>query len=821
MSFKTISPEQHATFISALRSGQYNLLLGAGSSMDSSNSCGPLPSGNQLKNDLCKLKGVSDTYSLQRVFSLLTPAEIEEHVYRRFVHATPGPTATLISSFVWKRIFTWNIDDVLESAYRSKIARQKLNSLHFSDEYLDAHNLAELILVHLHGSVSVPEKGYVFSRNEYINQIRNISHWMTILTQFMQTEPMIIAGTSMDEIDLDFYLAHRTQVSSRDDRGPSILVEKTDDAITADLCGKHNLLHFIGHSHDFFEFCSHVLPHRPTPLELIPHETQKVLPAGISKSVALAFHADFEMVPASAEGSDEPSRFLYGHPPSWVDLASDLDVSRPIVASVVREVEASLVNEEADDKLILITENAGAGKTTVLRRVAYELARRGIRTLLCSALSRISAATASVIDLIDDPLVIVVDNFADQATSVSELLLRIEKKDLVILASERAYRLRYLNQVLSGTGFRLFDRIRLRTVEVARLIDRYTKFGLVGDYIALKHRDSFARAIVSDPIAVACCRIMNDFKPLDRIVEDLIGAGNAIENDRYLMVALAQHCFMGGLRYEVLTSTLGDRDLSTQLERSHPLPLAYFDSSKTFLVPENSTLAERILSRASEADPDRLLKIFIALANGVAPRVNRQMIIQRTPEARLSGRLFDYDDIAGRYLKENAESFYSQARPAWKWNSRYWEQVSLLNLALYYKDRESAKGLRALENAVQHARHAVSIELHPFCLSTLGKVLMTKMLVDAASMTGIYKEAFRRLKKAIQLEASWSRSAVQPYVSLFSGTINYLDRGGVLSQRQLEDLRDFIHSAERRLSRDFEVSELIGALSERLMEEAS
>jgi hypothetical protein len=126
MGFKNISITQHASFLSSLRAGQYNLLLGAGASMDSQNSFGKYPSGTGFKNELCTLKSVSENYSLQRVYSLLKDHEVAKHVNSRFSGAQPGPTAKLISSFVWKRIFSWNIDDVLEVVYRDPEARQKL-----------------------------------------------------------------------------------------------------------------------------------------------------------------------------------------------------------------------------------------------------------------------------------------------------------------------------------------------------------------------------------------------------------------------------------------------------------------------------------------------------------------------------------------------------------------------------------------------------------------------------------------------------------------------------------------------------------------------
>jgi hypothetical protein len=218
MPFESITPEQHEAFLSSLKWGQYNLLLGAGASVDSFNKIGLLPTGGTFKDELATLKSANKSQPLQRIFSLLTKKEIVDHVQRRFEGCTPGPTYELLSTFIWKRAFTFNIDDAMEAAYDLQAAKQTLLVYNFDDEYEDDRTLSELPYVHLHGCVKWPPIGFVFSREEYIRQITAINPWMTVLSQFIRSEPFIIAGSSLDEVDLDFYLAHRDSVSVRDDR---------------------------------------------------------------------------------------------------------------------------------------------------------------------------------------------------------------------------------------------------------------------------------------------------------------------------------------------------------------------------------------------------------------------------------------------------------------------------------------------------------------------------------------------------------------------------------------------------------------------------
>ncbi|ENN87545.1 hypothetical protein RHSP_44368 [Rhizobium freirei PRF 81] len=815
MTFKNITSSQHDAFISSLAAGQYNLLLGAGASMDSRNAFGLLPSGESFKEELCGVTGAASKHSLQRVFSLLREDQIEPHVTKRFSECHPGPTPKLLSHFIWKRLFTWNIDDVIENEYTSSVKKQRLISIHYKDEFREASNLSELMVIHLHGYVQAPEKGYVFSREHYIQQVQTINPWMSVLSTFIKSEPMVISGTSLDEPDLDYYLSYRSELTSRDDRGPSILVTKEDDAITADLCRRHNLLHFRGWTSEFLEYCKAKLPHPPTPEELIPNEFQALMPTGITRSASIAFHSDFELIPGSASPSTN-SRFQYGHLPTWQDLAGNLDIARSTGADLVVQIEQMLQDATSPAKLLLLAERAGAGKTTVIRRAAFELAKRGIKTFVCSALSRIDRTTSEVLNAIEGPIVVLVDNFADQAAAIAETLGRVNRSDVVVLAAERSYRSNYLQTVLHDTNLTVSDSLTLSEIDAERLIDKYFETGNLGDHDILKHRKNYAKRLSKDPIAVACCRILNDFKPLERIVDDIIGDASEDEFDRYLCTALAQHCFMGGLRYEILLGAAERKGIRKQFDSQNPLPLAYSDRDRDYVVPENSTFAENVLERAISNFRPSLLRTFISLANELQPFVSRATIKRRTPEARLAGRLFDYDDISGKLLGNAAEQFYDATRERWKWNSRYWEQVALLNLANYQRNSEDDDAIEHLDQAVQHARHAVAIELHPFGLTTLGKILMTQMLVPGYSMTASFNEAFDRLAKAIEKEALWSRRAIQPFLALFRGTDRYLEHGGSLDAQQRDALRSHLTTADYRFSKENEVVEIVASLRRRV-----
>ena len=81
-----------------------------------------------MENESCCRKE-RQIQASRSVFSLLDAKEVEQHVTKRFSSCTAGPTYLLLSSFIWKRAFTFNIDDAMETAYEEGKGKQNILSL--------------------------------------------------------------------------------------------------------------------------------------------------------------------------------------------------------------------------------------------------------------------------------------------------------------------------------------------------------------------------------------------------------------------------------------------------------------------------------------------------------------------------------------------------------------------------------------------------------------------------------------------------------------------------------------------------------------------
>lgn len=345
------------------------------------------------------------------------------------------------------------------------------------------------------------------------------------------------------------------------------------------------------------------------------------------------------------------------------------------------------------------------------------------------------------------------------------------------------------------------DGLTIDVAEAAQLVTSYVHRGIAGASGATKDPVAFAKRLAGEPIAVASCLILNDMQPLDRIVSSTYDAARPNERIRFLCAALAQYCFSGGARYEIVAAVADRSGLREQFETSHPLPLDHFDLKKEFVVPLNATLAFRTLEMAPRAD---VMKAFQQLARGLAPRVNRQAIKRRMPEARLAARLFDYEDVIRNFLREDAGKFYASVQKEWQWNSRYWEQVALYLLARYRAEKDPT----LLQEAVQHARHAVGVETHPMPLTTLGKVLLAQIGQVDMTNASIYSEAHEVLVKAIRIETAKSRISVHAYITLFRGFLTYVSTGGYPTDVERLEIEDLIKAAAKYFPRDAELKEV-------------
>ncbi len=807
--FQELSVDDKRLALEYFANGQYYLLLGSRVSLDSEGPSESMCSAMALRAKLVELNNLPTQTSLQQSYKLLTAQQVEEQLTSHYTCNKPGDTIKCVSEHPWKRIYTFNIDNCFEFYFRQLLKDKSfdeefLEVFHFLDDFSDLRADKFASLVHLHGSVEQPEKGYVFSHGEYAKLMTRPNSWMLTLVQMLRADPFLVMGTSLEESDVTYYLEHRNPQSRRADLPPSILVEPFPNKLTEDLCASHDFVLFEGTALEFLQTLYSETPNQPDLWRNVNSAGYEAL--NLDKRTLLQFSSSFEAVPKQPNIDQNPGRFYLGTNLSWGMLGKRVDVSREALPKIRSEIYSAVRNKSP--QVYLLVDEPGSGKTALLKRLAFDIRQVFQHVYFFENDGFIDEDVCEdILDSIDGECFIFVDNWADHAAFIYRLIQNLTKEDIVFVGAERRYRVPYIEASMSEIEHQIsVPKLNLKSREAEQLILAHEKAGLSSlGRTSPGKRKELSSELSGQPISVANCRIQNNFRQFDNIIDGLLNDCDNRVLDAYVCCAIARYCFSGGLRRQVLEVIDPKRNYLDLLDDNAVLPITNIGRGNDYYVPRRAIVADRILSRLAVNRKTYLSEIFSQLANALAPYVNRKQIRARSHEAKLTGRLLDFDQVVKKFINDEAENFYDAIKVGWDWNSRYWEQLALLKFDRYLADNTDRT---YLSEAIQHARHAYGLERHPLSLTTLAKLLFSSLETESGQLESIFNEAWEMVVESVKIESSWDNIRATVFVVCFSGVLTYLDKGGVLTGEQTEQLRDIISTTHSRRLQDSKLREL-------------
>lgn len=221
-----IAMEAEERLLDCLQNGKPILLLGAGFSFKALNHKNEkIELASELTNKIYakfykdnKPTDISDEYILEvRKYSLKDlcttikreSSERREELYDflidTFKGSHPNPSENfheLLQKYPWERIYTLNIDDLVENIYLDfgeDILVQNDRSMKDNPDGL-------LELFKLHGCVNKRENGFIFSVDEYIAAIANAEFKLKEFANDYYKSDIIFLGTELDEDDIAYIL---------------------------------------------------------------------------------------------------------------------------------------------------------------------------------------------------------------------------------------------------------------------------------------------------------------------------------------------------------------------------------------------------------------------------------------------------------------------------------------------------------------------------------------------------------------------------------------------------------------------------------------
>ncbi|MFH1934123.1 MAG: SIR2 family protein [Pseudomonadota bacterium] len=495
--------------INQVRQGRAILFLGAGATKGARTIDGREPPlGNGLRDRIAErfLTGDYSSESLAWVSELATSAsdlfEVQDFIADQFRDLRPAEYHLLIPTFRWRGIATTNFDRVIETAYAAsdgpvqKIVPFLSNADRVDEKLRDPSCVA---LLKLHGCITHTHDSQlplILTIDQYTTFRDGRTRLFQMLEEWGSENAIIFVGHKLQDPNLRGILLDLSQ------RIPSrpryYLVRPGISDVERDFWGGKQISVLDCTLEDLLRALDSAITKSMRPLAAKleadhPIRLRFVVKEKPSHSLLEFLANDFEYVHegvVSEEG--DPSRFYSGFGLGWYPILQNLDVRRGLTNKLLEDI---ILRPEEDRpskvELYVVKAEAGAGKSVLLRRLAWEATNSaGVVCLRSRGTTHLPSLEAlrELSEAIGDRIFLFLDNAADYLSVIRELLdfARSKKLRLTLITAERVnewnVRCEALEEYLSDQ----YPLYYLSHSEIEALVQLLTEYDALGPNLAGK-----------------------------------------------------------------------------------------------------------------------------------------------------------------------------------------------------------------------------------------------------------------------------------------------------------------------------------------------
>ena len=680
------------TLLRQFARGNVVLFAGAGFSIGAQNAEGSEPPpGDTLSKRLAQECGWSYAGEelplvYEQAAKHLGTKALRDFLDRLYGGCHPASWHRTVSTVHWHRLYTTNIDDLIESAYAGS-GCQTLKSIVCPTPFQDPDPfLGAVQCVHLHGSVSDRSKPLTFTASDFAAASASPSPWYQTLIDDMYSKSVLFIGTRLSEPPFHHYLQLRgvREKGTPEARAKAFVVTPNPTQLRIRQFEDQNMVVIPETAEEFLPaLAAEVSKRVPSTQHLLatkyPHQLHVLTGDKVASRMELL--RDFDLVvasPPTREGgpSAERTLFFLGAEPTWDDIRSNVDAVRTFTYEFLDTLRGAREGLNA----LLITGHAGSGKSTLLRRLAIELAREG-RTVYYAKAPRAVAASAvlSLLAGLDGKHVyLFVDDAYYQLDSIAKILRDVgDDVNVTLVLAERPHlieaRLDRLPIKLTG----LLDIPGLNRSDCELVIEKLGESGFLGA-LQGKSRDEQLRVFLgrSQKQLLVAMKEATSGQGFDVIIGNEF---RTLANDEarfaYIVACL---CYMHGapVRRKHLLACLDGTDVEKAAVLSRHLRevLVPWKDNSEFLSPRHRVIARQVIAEAVPlADKLAAATAYVIQISG---DVMPETISKRTAEYRGYRGVINFDNIKF-LLDEHYDSigaFFKEIRPYFEWDFLFWLQ---------------------------------------------------------------------------------------------------------------------------------------------------
>tara|TARA_Y100000296_G_scaffold66830_1_gene79135 strand:+ start:2353 stop:4809 length:2457 start_codon:yes stop_codon:yes gene_type:complete len=755
-----------------LHEGKYNLLLGAGASYGCKGG-----DGEYLKDGATLSTQITARFNLplnaDEAKKLPLSYEEAEHTNKaglkrwlrnRFVGCMPT-WQHLLYQMHWERIWTFNIDDVLERAFEIDTSSNKtkqISSLDWKDKLVPIEsNPGAIQIVYLHGralDLDTRKDGLIFSVPEYSQASRTFPQWHASFQTNYIDKPFIVCGASLAE-EVDLAEAIRTKNLSAANGYPSFIVSFDLDEGQKGRMRRFNLIPVVCPLGEFFEILVSALNEYRKTAETV---SSRLKPGTYERFLAQFRRFDTSDTSAQAiEGTD----FYGGDQPTWHDVLGDRDSKFTSTDSAKKYLDRSISRYA-----VLIHGNSVSGKTTSLLRLAREALQRGYKPFWFRHEEGFNADV--VLDYLseDEKAVLFIDDAAGHMTAIGKVFREAKKKDknVRMFLSLRSPRLKGF-RIDVDDEFRQEIRIGpMSQADIVKFVQKRRRASRLGKHIA----ESDSKLIKE--LKIRCksellesLSFIEFSEPIRERVRKLVFSGISSDEDRrFFSKVICVHRFGFSLPIRVAMVVSG-----MQFGRFSSLVDNQLKAEGILVRDERGLrLRHRILSEYAweqVLNEQERYDAMSSVVTALAPLVNPDVIKMKGIEHLILREVLDQDQVA-LSIGPKALKFYESHELELGWSSRYWDQRALL------ESRHEGH----FPKAYSYSQKAISLEHHPFAFTSLGTICMRHcirlMSDNRIEALKYFYEGEEALTTAYELNSSGEKAHEHPFVTFFASSAKLL-----------------------------------------------
>ncbi|WP_405536435.1 SIR2 family protein [Streptomyces sp. NBC_00075] len=726
----------------AARNGSYHVLLGAGATYGARNQRGEVPMAQGLVKALAEeyphvpINVAKDT--LMRAYQRSVLGSSTEAVWR-FLKKVFGDVQhaewfTDLISLPWKRVWTLNVDDAAEQAYRSSpLARfRAARTISWDEEFSET---GDLEIIHLHGHIigSKPRK-LIFSLSEYQSAAQGRVVWDHVLASTIGSYPLVVVGARLlDDPDVERLLTRNRPSAD----APSIVVDpRISDENEWEL-KRYGFVVYKGTAEEFTkDWFTQVGLDSDSLLEL-------------AQSEQLSVPQVQELQSNHAGPRPKSHRYLDGDEPLWCDVVDDLVAPLSWMKDVSQDIREWAASESHDPRIHLIYGARLAGVSSGLLWIAKDVRSAGVRSYVFDRSSRFDVQR--LVDKFSGhgPSVLFIDGAADFADDIDQLITEAGLEgtaEVYVVAAELPGRNLQLEARLEGVyekSVMASVSTRLQRRDAETLVAKREKLGRLGMLEELDRKQRVSHFKNRDVFS-AMMELEHGIGFRKRMELEISSLDADWKKSLILLLSVASR---GRNSVSLLECAKALNVSSDTIVRATQRSMESFIEIQgdVLVARQRDVLMDHIVK--SLGDGGALASLRECIQN-LSPLVNQDSLRARNRAAMFVRYAMTQKLLTSIFPNDDVEKFYDDLLPQFGgWNARYWEQRAI-----------HAKHQNDWSRAESFAERAVNLLDDAFTRTTCGTILINKANFFASQSDNKWQEFHQRGKKHFDVALAADRA---------------------------------------------------------------